>query len=223
VTLISQKKTNKRLGSFVTVFLGMALNFFLPGAGTAVGAMVQATGTAATAQFAGRVVANNGDFGHALKDMRSKQAMRSLIAAAATANFGGQSAPISSLDQFVEQLPKYLAKGMGTGALSAAIQKQNILRGIGEGATNLGEAYNYGDAQIGYVPHKLGHLALGGALGAIISKDRLKGALIGGPSAGGAEIVAEVLMGDSSTQSKCIIKIMETICLEAERISCNLR
>jgi hypothetical protein len=44
------------------------------------------------------------------------------------------------------------------------------------------------------------HLTLGGALGAIISKDRLKGALIGGLSAGGAEIVAEALMGDVTAQ-----------------------
>jgi hypothetical protein len=197
----------------VSLAVGMALNFFLPGAGTAIGAMVQATGTAAASQFAGRVVANNGNFGQALKDMRSKQAMRSLIAAAATANFGGQSAPINSVEQFVERLPEYLTKGMGTGALSAAIQKQNILRGIGEGATfgvasavgnfgatNLSCAYNYGEGQIGYAQHKLGHMALGGALGAIISKDRLKGALIGGLSAGGAEIVAEALMGDVTAQ-----------------------
>jgi hypothetical protein len=57
------KKSDNRLALFVSLAVGMALNFFLD---AGVGEMIQATGTAVASQYAENVDASNG------KIMRSK-------------------------------------------------------------------------------------------------------------------------------------------------------
>ncbi|QJB56882.1 DUF637 domain-containing protein [Pseudodesulfovibrio sp. zrk46] len=168
-----------------------------------------------------QVVQNGGDIGAALEAMASVETVRSLATAMLTAGLMHEAMQLDGLkaEKLAEGVSDYdkmianLAQELKEGAVQAGVNAgvgtavnggnlgENLvanLRGAAVSvlgakvANEIGEAYNKGNGDIGYVTHKIAHAALGGAMDLASGGNGISGA-IGGVA---GEITAEALANE---------------------------
>jgi hypothetical protein len=206
----------------ITVAASIAATLATGGLATTITqAMVQGALGALSAQTTIGMVNHEGNLGRVFKDMTSEKALRSLavtVAAAGLMQHIGNTYDLArptaeqvqtlSTGQLLTQHFKYnlLNAGVST-TLNATIGGQKLdealkcgLKGAvvstvgGLAANQIGLVYKAGD--LNAVTHKLIHGLVGGATGAVLGDDPLKGAVAGATGAMLAEMVMEAMMPD---------------------------
>jgi hypothetical protein len=208
-------------GVLTNLLITAALTAAMPGVGTGLTAtLTQAGFSAAASQVAIGTLSNGGDLGAGLRGVLSRDGLRNIGMAMATAGLmegieqalpeslkGAQSLTTQrSIEQHLASgLGKSIAGGLAGTAFGRGFDVEDVLgtgfvAGLGAfGANNIGDWYFDGD--IPYAAHKGLHFGLGFGLGAgmgsLMDRDHwLQSGISGGTAATVAEMMAEVTMGD---------------------------
>jgi hypothetical protein len=181
----------------------------------AVAGAVEAGFTCVASKATISAVSNKGNFKKIGKDLTSKATLATLaltMLSAGVADKVCSTAGVNSMDKgFAKTLATHMTKSTTTSVLSMPLQGvkpkdalESALRNGLSGAVGEHFSGEIGGLRqeevLGTVAHKLGHLFVGAAGGAIGSKDLEGGALAGAFGAAGAEILAECLSGYAKEQ-----------------------
>lgn len=169
-------------------------------------AMVSAAISALSAQTAVGLMTHKGNAGRVLKDVTSKDSLKSLATdigvAALVGHGGGSGQSLSLLQHFqVQGMRSFVRAGFDV-AVRGKDADESLRQALKNTATSalgayvagkIGQAYKGENPSLDYFSHKLCHAVLGGALGSVMSDDPLSGAVAGAGGAVLAEAVAESL------------------------------
>ena len=196
----SYSESHSTPGALTSILITSAITFAMPGVGTGLTAtLTQAGFSAAASQVAIGTLSNGGDIGAGLRGVLSRDGLRNIGMAMATAGLMKHALPTLE-----DPLTRALMRSTGGGLVGTAFGRKfdiedilgtGFVEGLGAlGANMICDWYNKNPDY--YWAHKASHFGLGALMGvALNSGDPAMAALAGGVSGVTAEMFAEMLFG----------------------------